>query len=131
AQDLAAAAALLAWRRPRLRVPAPGAVSAGFVAFVVYALLTPEPARLWQNHPGNEPKTLRMAVAAGHWLSLDTAPVSATMESLPVRPLGESARAALATGARESGRLLRALMPGGAGVGADAIRATRITRQVV
>jgi hypothetical protein len=131
AQDVAAAAAIVAWRRPRLRLPAPGAVSVGFVAFLAYALITPEPARLWQNHPGNEPKTLRMAVAAGHWLSLDTEPVSAGMESLPVRPVGQSVRAAMGTAVRETGRLVRALLPGGEGVGADAIRATRITRQVV
>lgn len=131
AQDVAAAAALVAWRSPRLRLPAPGAVSVWFLALVTYALMTPEPARLWQNHPGNEPKTLRMAVAAGHWMTLDTAPVSAAMEALDVAPpLPAAARAARAA-ASESLRMLAALLPGGPGVGADDIRATRITRQVV
>jgi hypothetical protein len=131
AQDVAAAAALVAWRRPRLRLPAPGAVSVGFLAFVAYALLTPEPARWWQNHPGNEPKTLRMAVAAGHWLTLDTERVSAGMESLDVQPPGAAMAEAARTAARETARMAAALRPGGAGVGADAIRATRVTRQVV
>ncbi|HET8647030.1 MAG TPA: hypothetical protein VFO85_16155, partial [Vicinamibacteria bacterium] len=130
-QDVAAAAALVAWRRPRLRLPAPGAASVFFLALLAYALLTPEPARWWPNHPGNEPKTLRMAVAAGHWLTLDTEPVSAAMEDLPVDPpLAALARAARGT-ARESARMTAALLPGGAGVGVEAIRATRITRQVV
>ena len=131
AQDVAAAAALLAWRRPRLRLPAPGAVSVFFLALLAYALLTPEPARWWQNHPGNEPKTLRMAVAAGHWLTLDTERVSAGMEDLEVAPLGHVLAAAAGAAVRESARLVSALLPGGPGVGAGAIRATRETRQVV
>jgi hypothetical protein len=131
AADIAAAAAMVAWRRPRVRLPAPGAVSVGFLAFLAYALLTPEPARWWQNHPGNEPKTLRMAVAAGHWLTFDTERVSTGMEELEVKPLGTAVADAARAAAREGGRLAAALLPGGAGVGADAIRATRVTRQVV
>jgi len=131
AQDVAAAAALLAFRRPRLRLPAPGGVSVFFLALLTYALLTPAPARRWENHPGNEPKTLRMAVAAGHWLTLDTERVSAPMEELDVKPLGAALAAAARQTAREAARMAAALLPGGAGAGADAIRATRVTRQVV
>ena len=133
AQDVAALAALVAWHRPRLRLalPAPGAVSIGFLAFLAYALITPEPARWWPNHPGNEPKTLRMAVAAGHWLTFDTERVSAGMEELDVRPLDAALGNAARATARETARLVAAALPGGAGVGADAIRATRVTRQVV
>src|SRR5712692_1555353 len=47
------------------------AASLGLIAFVVYALLTPSWARHWDGHPGNEPKTLRIAVAIGHGLTLD------------------------------------------------------------
>jgi hypothetical protein len=137
AQDVAAAAALLAGRlqrqglAPRWRLPPPGPVSVWFLAFLAYALIAPEGARRWENHPGNEPKTLRMAVAAGHWLSLDTEPVSAGMEDLPVSPLPGAVARAGRGAARETWRLFSALVPGGPGVGAEAIRATRITRQVV
>ena len=92
AQDLAAASAIAALAAPRLRlrIPVPGAASLAFLAFLAYALLTPEWARRWEGHPGNEPKTLRMAVAIGHFLTLDVEGVSAAMEELPVRPLPES-----------------------------------------
>ncbi len=131
AQDIAAAAAMLAvlpWRR---RVPAPGPISVGFLAFVVYALLSPPWSYRWEAHPGNEPKTLRMAVAIGHWMSLDVEPVSAAMEDLPAdgpfRALGRAARGL----AVESGRMAEALLRGPDAVGRDAIRATRVTRQTV
>src|SRR5262249_38607321 len=63
-QDAAAAAALLALRLPRraAQLPAPRAGALFFMAFLVYALITPEAARSWQGHPGNEPKYLRMGV---------------------------------------------------------------------
>jgi hypothetical protein len=131
AQDAAALAALLAARCPRVRWPAPGPASLGLVAFIAYALLTPGWARHWDGHPGNEPKTLRMAVALGLGLTLDVEGVSAAMEALPARGLAASARDALATMTGESGRMLSALARGPRAVGASAIEATRITRQTV
>lgn len=131
AQDAAALAALVAAHAPRLRLPAPGAASLGLIAFVVYALLTPASARRWDGHPGNEPKTLRMAVALGHGLTLDVEGVSAAMEALPTRGLGASVRDAAAAAAGESARMIAALASGPRSLGASAIRATRITRQTV
>ena len=131
AQDAATLAVLVAAHAPRLRLPAPGAASLGLIVFVVYALLTPSWARHWDGHPGNEPKTLRMAVAIGHGLTLDVEGVSASMEALPVRGLGASVGAAAAAAAGESARMLAALAQGPRALGAPAIRATRITRQTV
>ena len=131
AQDAATLAVLVAAHAPRLRLPAPGAGALGLIAFIVYALLTPSSARHWDGHPGNEPKTLRMAVAIGHGLTLDVEGVSAAMEALPVRGLGGSVRAAAAAVAVESARMLAALAHGPRAVGASAIRATRVTRQTV
>jgi hypothetical protein len=131
AQDVAAAAALLAWRRPRLRLPAPGPVSVAFLAFLAYAFLAPGPARRWENHPGNEPKTLRMAVAAGHWMTFDTERVSTAMEDLPTDAPAAALLGAFRTMARESARMMRALLPGPPGAGREAIAATRVTRQTV
>jgi hypothetical protein len=131
AQDAAVLATLVAARRPRLRLPAPGAPSMAFMAFVVYALITPESARHWEGHPGNEPKTLRMAVALGHRLSLDVEGVSAGMEALEPRPLLDAARDAVSGMARESARMIAAMARGPSAVGASAIRATRITRQTI
>lgn len=131
AQDAATLAVLVAAHAPPLRLPAPGAAPLGLIAFIVYALLAPSWARHWDGHPGNEPKTLRMAVAIGHGLTLDVEGVSAAMEALPVRGLGGSVRAAAAAVAGESARLLAALAHGPRAVGAAAIRATRITRQTV
>src|SRR4029450_1663147 len=95
-QDVAVLAAFLAWRVPRLRLPAPGACSLAFLTVLAYALLAPPWARQWEGHPGNEPKTLRMAVALGHWGTLDVEGVSAPMEELAPRSLaanvGASAR---------------------------------------
>jgi hypothetical protein len=130
AQDAAAAAVLLAshaslW--PRLPAPSPREV--GFLAFLAYALLTPTWARHWDGHPGNEPKTLRMAVAVGHGLTLDVEGVSASMEELTPRPLAAALPEAAGTLIRESLRLVAAVLDGEAG--RDAIRATRITRQTV
>jgi hypothetical protein len=133
AQDAAVIAALAAAILPRvrLRFPAPDAFSMALAAFVAYGLLTPEAARQWDSHPGNEPKTLRMAVAIGHGLTLDVEGVSAGMEALTPRPLGEAARDAVAGLVRESGRLLAAAAHGPRALGASAIRATRITRQTI
>jgi hypothetical protein len=131
AQDAAALAALLAAHVPPLRFPAPGAASLGLIAFIAYALLTPPWARRWDGHPGNEPKTLRMAVALGHGLTLDVEGVSAAMEALPTRGVLASARAAAATLVGESARMIAAMARGPRAVGASAIQATRITRQTV
>src|SRR5262249_14428522 len=131
AQDAATLAALVALHAPRLRLPAPGPVSLALLAFVAYALLTPEAARQWEGHPGNEPKTLRMAVALGLGLTLDTEGVSAGMEALAPRPLPTAAGHAAAALLRESGRMMAALAHGPRAVGAGAIRATRITRQTI
>ena len=131
AQDAAALAALVAAHAPRLRLPAPGAASLGLVAFIAYALMTPSWARHWDGHPGNEPKTLRMAVALGHGLTLDVEGVSAAMEALPTRGLAGSARDAAAALVRESSRLIAAMARGPRAVGAEAILATRVTRQTV
>jgi hypothetical protein len=129
AQDIAAGAAIFAaivWRR---RVPAPGALSVGFIAFVVYALLSPPSAYRWEAHPGNEPKTLRMAVAIGHWMSLDVEPVSGAMEDLPADgPFTAVGRAARGIAVETVG-MAEALA--GGRVGRDAIRATRVTRQTI
>ena len=67
--------------------PRPGRALPRVHGLVAYALLTPESARRWEGHPGNEPKTLRMAVALGHGLTLDVEGVSAGMEALSPRPL--------------------------------------------
>ena len=131
AQDAAVLACLVAGHAPRPRWPAPGAASLGLVAFIAYALMTPPWARQWDGHPGNEPKTLRMAVALGHGLTLDVEGVSAAMEALPTRSLADSARGAISTAARESAGMLSALAHGPRAVGATAIEATRITRQTV
>lgn len=129
AQDVAVLAALLGVRLPSIRVPAPGSGAVVLVAFLAYALLTPEWARQWDGHPGNEPKYLRMAVALGHDLTLDAEGVSAPMEDLPVTPLGEALVSSGGALARESWRMAVAVARGEAG--RDAIRATRITRQTI
>ncbi|HEY5908605.1 MAG TPA: hypothetical protein VIZ31_11220, partial [Vicinamibacteria bacterium] len=137
-RDVLVAAALVAglgarvpsWRE-RLPLGAPGAGGVFFVTFLAYALLSPDWARQWDNHPGNEPKYLRMAVALGHRLSLDVEPVSASLEELQPLPLGVSASGAAASLVRESSDMLGALVQGPRAVGREAIRATRITRQTV
>jgi hypothetical protein len=128
-QDAAVLAALVAWRLPALRFPAPRAGEVLALAFLAYALLVPDWAWRWEGHPGNEPKYLRQAVALGHGLTFDAEGVSAAMEDLPARPLSESVAAAAGTLVRESWSLATAL--GRAEVGRAAIRATRITRQTV
>ncbi len=129
-QDLAALATLVAFRAPAVRLPPPRPAAIFFVSFLAYALLTPEWARQWEGHPGNEPKYLRMAVAIGHELTLDAEGVSAPMEELEPRPLLESAGRAMESLARESLRMLGALAEG-AGIGRESITATRITRQTI
>ncbi|HEX9188247.1 MAG TPA: hypothetical protein VGB87_14300, partial [Vicinamibacteria bacterium] len=91
--------------------------------------LVPERAWRWEQHPGNEPKYLRQAVALGHGLTFDASGVSAAMEDLPVRPLVEALPAAASLIARESWAMAGALAR--AEAGRDAIRATRITRQTI
>jgi hypothetical protein len=131
AQDVAVLAAFVAWRVPRVRLPAPGAASLSFLAFLAYAFLAPPWAQRWESHPGNEPKTLRMAVALGHWWTLDVEDVSAPMEQLPTRSLSENALLAVDALSEESVRMAGALLRGPSAVGRDAIQATRITRQTV
>ena len=82
AQDLLALAAVLAATLKAPRFPAPRAVEVFGLCFVVYAALVPEWAWQWDSHPGNEPKTLRQAVALGHWLTFDAEAVSGPMETL-------------------------------------------------
>ena len=77
AQDIAALAALVAWRLPPVRLPAPRAGEVFGLAFLAYALLVPDWAWRWDGHPGNEPKYLRQAVALGHGLTFDAEGVSA------------------------------------------------------
>jgi hypothetical protein len=131
AQDAAVLLAFVLYRLPWRALPAPGAVSLSFLAFLAYAFLAPPWALRWESHPGNEPKTLRMAVALGHWWTLDVEGVSGPMEELPARPLLQNAAASAAALARESGRMLAALAHGPEAVGREAIRATRITRQTI
>lgn len=130
-RDALVVAALVARRVPALRIPAPRGGAVFFVSFLAYALLTPEWARHWDNHPGNEPKYLRLAVALGHRLSLDVEPVSASMEELEPLPLATAVASAAHGLLRESTAMLKALLQGPRGVGREAIRATRITRQTI
>lgn len=129
AQDAAALAAILALRLPAPRFPAPRPGEVFLLAFVGYAALVPAWAWHWDSHPGNEPKTLRQAVALGHWLTFDAEAVSGPMETLETRPLHESLPAAVATLGRESWRMVAAVARGEAG--RDAIQPSRLSRQVV
>lgn len=129
AQDAAALAAILAFRLPAPRFTAPRAGAVFLLSFLGYAALVPAWAWHWDSHPGNEPKTLRQAVALGHWLTFDAEAVSGPMETLATRPLHESLPAAVATLARESRRMVAAVARGEAG--RDAIQPSRISRQVV
>ncbi len=137
AQDLAALSALVALVAPPVRLPAPRAGAVFFIAFLAYALLTPERVRHWEGHPGNEPKYLRMGVALGWSASLDVAEVSALpddsppLESLPPSPVVPSAGRAVATVIDESARMAAAFLRGREAVGTGAIRATRLARQTV
>lgn len=132
AQDAAAIAALIAARAPAFRLPAPSATGIFFMSFLAYALLSPPWARDWDGHPGNEPKTLRMAVALGHGLTLDVEGVTGPMERLETRPLLSAAANAVMRVATEAARMESAMLHGGYGaVSASAIRATRVTRQTV
>ena len=129
AQDLLALAAILALRLPAPRIPAPRAGEVFLLGFLAYAALVPQWAWHWDSHPGNEPKTLRQAVALGHWLTFDAEAVSGPMEQLETRPLAASLEAGAAVLGRESWRMLGAVGRGEAG--RDAIAATRLSRQVI
>lgn len=137
AQDAAALAALAALRLPALRLPAPRAGAVFFMAFLAYALLTPERVREWAGHPGNEPKYLRMGVSLGYALSLDVEQVSGVedvrppMEAMEPEPLLPALGRAAGTVVRESVRMGGALIEGPHAVGAGAIRATHLARQTV
>jgi hypothetical protein len=128
-QDAAALAAVLALRLPAPRLPAPGAGGVFFMSFLAYALLAPASASRWEEHPGNEPKYLRQAVAIGHALTFDAEGVNGPMEELRPKALVETLPHAIVTLGRESWRLAGVLvrLEGGR----DAIRATRITRQTI
>jgi len=129
-QDLAALAAFVALRLPAIRLPPPRPAAIFFMSFVAYALLTPDWARRWEGHPGNEPKYLRMGVAIGHELTLDAEGVSAPMEELTPRPLLAAVGSAVNTLVQESIRMAGALA-GGEAIGRESITATRITRQTI
>lgn len=129
AQDLLALAALAAAYCPVPRFAAPRTFEVFGLCVLAYAALVPEWAWQWESHPGNEPKTLRQAVALGHWLSFDAEPVTGPMEGLATRPLRDSLASSAARLAREVPAMLAAVARGDAG--RDAIRATRIARQVV
>ncbi|HEY6552119.1 MAG TPA: hypothetical protein VI669_02135, partial [Vicinamibacteria bacterium] len=130
-QDVLALAWFLAARVTLPRLPAPRGGAVFFMAFVAYALLTPEWARRWEGHPGNEPKYLRQAVAIGHELSFDAEGVNAAMEDLTPMPLGAALTRGAWTLADETSQMVEALLQGPAGVGKDAIRASKITRQTI
>ena len=129
AQDLLAVAAIAAAVLPVPRFPAPRAINVFVLSFLGYAALVPQWAWDWDSHPGNEPKTLRQAVALGHWLTFDAEAVRGPMETLETRPLLEALASGASTVVGESAAMLSALVHGEAG--RDAIRASRISRQVV
>ncbi len=135
AQDLAAGAALLAGlaglargARPAARtawLPAwsPRAWEVGLLAFLLFALTTPEAARRWEGHPGNEPKYLRMAVALGHFGSLDVDRAQAPMEQLGTLPLSQLAGRASVGAGEWLARAAASLAGGPAAFDPAAIRA--------
>lgn len=86
------------------------------LAFLAYALLTPEGARSFEAHPGNEPKYLRMALALGHGLTLDVDTVTAPMEALPATPLAESLPRAVRRVAGDARELALAVARGDLGL---------------
>jgi len=134
AQDVAAGAAILATLLPLRglpRVVAPGAGAVFLIAFLGYALMVPEWARVAAGHPGNEPKYLRMGLALGHRLSLDVTGADVPMEQLPVEPLRPAFARAAATLGGESVGLLSALVSGPEAWDERAIRATRLGRQTI
>jgi len=131
AQDVVAVSVLLALRLPPLRLPAPSTGGVFFLAFLCYAFLSPSWSRQWESHPGNQPKTMRTAVALAHGLTLDAEGVTGPMEELAPRPLLAAARDAAGTLVGESWLMLKAATRGFEAVGAKAIRATRITRQTI
>jgi hypothetical protein len=137
AQDAATLAALLAWRAPGIRLPAPRPASVFLMAFLAYALLTPERVRHWDGHPGNEPKYLRMGAALGWGLSLDVEQWTALaegegpLEAVAPAAVGPSLVRAAGTLVRETGRMLSAALPGGPALGREAIQARRVERQTV
>lgn len=120
AQDAAAAAALVAGLVPLARasrgwpraLPGPRTGDVFLLAFLAYGLLTPDGARRFDAHPGNEPKYLRMAVALAHGLTLDVDTLVAPMEELPVTPLSVSLPRAARRAGDEAARLLAALAAG-------------------
>jgi hypothetical protein len=59
--------------------------------FLAYGALAPASARLWDMHPGNEPKYLRIGAALALEGGVDVARISAPIEALPARPLTDLA----------------------------------------
>jgi hypothetical protein len=129
AQDALALAAVIAALMPVPRFAAPRPIEVFALCLLVYSALVPHWAWHWDSHPGNEPKTLRQAVALGHWLTFDAEPVTGPMETLGTRGLGESLVVGAGTLASESAAMLGAVARGEAGPGS--IRAKRVARQVV
>jgi hypothetical protein len=130
-QDVAALAVLAAAVAPEVRFPAPRPGAVLFASFLAYAFLTPDWARQWEGHPGNEPKYLRMAVAIGHEGTLDAEGVSAPMEELAPRSWWANVSRVIGGMVGESRRMVGALLGDPTALGRDAIRATRITRQTI
>jgi hypothetical protein len=131
AQDALVLATMLAMRCPAPRLPVPSAFSLFFMAFLAYALASPSWSHRWENHPGNEPKTLRTAVALGLGFTLDAEGVSGPMETLAPRPVLAATGGAVRVLTRQSAEMVAAIGRGPSAVGAEAIRATRVTRQTV
>ncbi len=130
AQDLAAGAAVLAgllalvpWPARPWRWAAPRAWEVGLMAWLLFALLTPAAARQWEGHPGNEPKYLRMALALGHFGTLDVDRAQAPMEQLGTLPLPRLFARAGAGALAGLGRALEALLAGPSSFAPERIRA--------
>lgn len=81
-------------------------------AFLAYATLAPASARLWDMHPGNEPKYLRMGAALALDGGLDVTHIEAPIEHLPARSLVSVALAAPVSMAQAAGRLRAAWSAG-------------------
>ncbi len=135
-QDAAALAAFLAalpWGAFPLarRIPVPSPVQVGALFIAAFLWLVPPSMKLYDGHTGNEPKTMRMAVSLGLWGSLDVENVTGPMETLAPRSFAANLGAAARTAIDQGMAMVRAARPGGDGLGAASIKATRVFRQTV